>query len=118
MGGKTGSRRLVPVVTAIVAGASTALDGSLSLYAQAVGSSTPSHKHTGGPSLSSLSVEERPASAHCAPLVNLQRRAHLNYPFPAPSGQPAAPGPGLAAMPRLTQANHHLSANDGVEGEE
>jgi len=116
MGGRSGSPRLVPAVTAAVADASTDLDGSL--CTQAVESSTPTCKHTRRPSLSSLSVEERPASAHCAPLVNLQRRAHLNYPFPAPSGQPAAPGPGLAAMPRLTQANHHLSANDGAEGEE
>jgi hypothetical protein len=118
MEGRSGSPRLVPAVTAAVADASTDLDGSLSLYAQAVGSLAPTYKHTGGPSLFCRSVEEWPPSAHRAPLVNLQRRAHLNYPFPAPSGQPAAQEPMSGGHVLADPGQRPLVGSDDAEGEE
>ncbi len=116
MGGRSQPCRLVSAMTAAVADASTDLDGSL--YTEAIAPSTPTFKHTRGPSLSSRSVEERPPSGHRAPLVNLQRRTHLNYPFPVPSGQPAAQEPMSGGHALADPGQRPLVGSDDAEGEE
>ena len=99
MGGRDRSRWLVPASTANVVDAVTLLGAIPRVHAEGVAPPMPTPRHTPGPSRSSLRVEEQPPPR--TPYATCQftkRPAHLNYPFLAPLGQPAAPEPSLAVL--------------------